>query len=187
LYECVQTYIYNIHIYSSMHTYIRIHTEKHTFKLALLNRDRFCSEGFILSRFFILLKFGGPRCVAGGQNSVTYFMDGLWFTIKAELIGRGEGQAPNGQTGKQWRRPGAVFGVGGRKNVSRTKISEWRFFRHKFPFSRPKFFLVIDQVFRIFPFFSQIFRIFYYVQSRIRPFPHKNNHYFRKNSFMTPF
>ena len=37
----------------------------------------------------------------------------------------------------QWRRSGAEFG--GRKFFSRTKISEWRFFRIKFPFSRHKF------------------------------------------------
>src|SRR6218665_1482896 len=38
-----------------------------------------------------------------------------------------------------------------------------RFIRKKCPFSRLKFlmtFLVIDQIFRIFPFFSQIFRVF---------------------------
>src|SRR6218665_2400869 len=55
-------------------------------------------------------------------------------------------------------------------------------FSKKKPFSRPKFlmtFLVIDQVFRIIPFFSQIFRIFY--------FPHKNKHYFRKEFFYDTF
>ena len=48
-------------------------------------------------------------------------------------------------------------------------------------------FLVIDQVFRIFSFFYKIFRIFYYVQWRIWPFPHKNNHYFRKEFLYDTF
>jgi len=55
-----------------------------------------------------------------------------------------------------------------------------RFFWKKFPFSRPKFlmtFLVIDQVFPIFPFFC-----------RIWPFPHKNNnHCFRKEFLYDTF
>ena len=41
--------------------------------------------------------------------------------------------------------------------------------------------------FRIFPFCSQIFRIFYYVQCRTSPFPHKNNHYFRKEFIYDTF
>src|SRR6218665_889828 len=32
-----------------------------------------------------------------------------------------------------------------------------------------------------------MFRIFYYVQCRIRPFPHKNNHYFRKEFLYDTF
>ena len=48
-------------------------------------------------------------------------------------------------------------------------------------------FLVIDQVFRIFPFFSQIVRIFYYVKCRIWPIPHKYNHYFRKEFLYDTF
>ena len=77
-----------------------------------------------------------------------------------------------------WRR---VWGDG--KFFSRTKISEWRFYRKNVHFHCQNFwwlFLVIDQVFRIFPFVSQIFRIFYYVKCPIWPFPHKNNHLFQK-------
>jgi len=37
----------------------------------------------------------------------------------------------------QWRRPGAEFG--GRSNFSRTKISEWRFFRKNFHFHAQNF------------------------------------------------
>ena len=73
-----------------------------------------------------------------------------------------------------------VPSLGGRKKISRTK---WRFFRKKFPFSRPKFLMTFFSRwpgFRIFPFFSQIFRIFYYVHCRKWSFPHKNNRYFRK-------
>ena len=58
-----------------------------------------------------------------------------------------------------WRR---VWGDG--NFFSRTKISEWRYFFEKIPFSQQEFlmtfFLVTDLVFRIFPFFYQIFRIF---------------------------
>ena len=49
------------------------------------------------------------------------------------------------------------------------------------------FFLVIDQVFRIFPYFYQIFRIFCYVQCRIWPFPHKNSRYFWKKFLYDTF
>jgi len=48
-------------------------------------------------------------------------------------------------------------------------------------------FLVIDQVFPIFPFFSQIFRIFYYVKCLVLPFPHKKNRYFRKEFLYDAF
>src|SRR6218665_774355 len=48
------------------------------------------------------------------------------------------------------------------------------FFRKKFPFSRQKFlmtfFLIIDQVFRIFPLFSQIFRFFTMLNVACDPF-----------------
>src|SRR6218665_3730208 len=47
-------------------------------------------------------------------------------------------------------------------------------------------FLVIEQVFRIFPFFSPIYRSFTMLNVIYDPFPHMKNHYFRKeNSFMT--
>src|SRR6218665_2711867 len=59
----------------------------------------------------------------------------------------------------QWRKLGAEFG-GGRKNFSQTKMT----FSEKIPIFAAKIsddlFLVIDQVFRIFPLFSLIFRIF---------------------------
>src|SRR6218665_3561998 len=46
-------------------------------------------------------------------------------------------------------------------------------------------FLVIDQVFRSFPFFSQISRLFYYTKCRL---PHtRTTTISQKNSFMTPF
>ena len=58
---------------------------------------------------------------------------------------------------------------------------DWRF-SEKISISTAKIsddlFLSHWLAFRIFPFFSQIFRIFYYVQCRIWPFPHKNNHFF---------
>src|SRR6218665_1141540 len=61
--------------------------------------------------------------------------------------------------------------LGGTKNFFTAQDFRITFFRKRFPFSRPKFlmtfFLVIDQVFRIFPFFSQIFRLLYYVKCRI--------------------
>ena len=53
--------------------------------------------------------------------------------------------------------------LGGRGKNPQTKISGWRIFRKKIPFSRPKFlmtFLVIDHVFQIFPSLFQIFHIF---------------------------
>ena len=63
------------------------------------------------------------------------------------------------------RRPGAE--LGGTEKISQTKISEWRFFREKFPFSSPKFlmtifffFLIIGHIFQIFRILFQIFRIF---------------------------
>src|SRR6218665_156274 len=73
-----------------------------------------------------------------------------------------------------------------------------KFFREKFPFSWPKFlmtfFIFLVTLARLFGFslfLSQIFSIFYYVQCRIGPFPHKNNHYFRKefpyDTFFTLF
>src|SRR6218665_2573309 len=60
--------------------------------------------------------------------------------------------------------------LGGTEKFLADQDFRMRFYRKKFPFSRRKFlmtFLVIDQVFLIFPFFSQIFRIFYYVKCRI--------------------
>ena len=76
--------------------------------------------------------------------------------------------------------------LGGRNIFSRTKISEWRFFG-KFSSSTAKIsddlFSVIHQVFRIFHFFSQILRMF----NVVWPFPHKNNHYFRKESLYDTF
>jgi len=54
--------------------------------------------------------------------------------------------------------------LGGRKNFSRTKISEWRSFWKKISIFTPKnsddFFLVIDQVFQILTLFFQISRFF---------------------------
>src|SRR6218665_2766592 len=47
------------------------------------------------------------------------------------------------------------------------------------------FFLVIDQVFRIFPFFSQIFRIF--TMLNVVYDPHKKNHYFIKEFLFDTF
>ena len=85
-----------------------------------------------------------------------------------------------------WRR---VWGVAG-TNFSRTKISEWRFFRKKFNFHGQNFwwpFLVIDQVFRIFPFFPQIFRIFAVLNVVYDPFLTRKTTISEKNSLMTPF
>src|SRR6218665_4013095 len=65
----------------------------------------------------------------------------------------------------QWWRPGAEFGEDG-KCFSGPRLLNDGFFGKKFPFSGQNFLmtffslLVIDLVFRIFPFFSQIFRIF---------------------------
>jgi len=88
-----------------------------------------------------------------------------------------------------WRR---VWGDG--NFFSRTKISEWRFFRKKFPFSHPKIltFLVIDQIFQNFPFFLQILRIFTLLNVVYDPsFTHKKTHYVRKefldDTFFTLF
>src|SRR6218665_366856 len=49
------------------------------------------------------------------------------------------------------------------------------------------FFLVIDQVFRIFPFFSQIFRVFTRLNVVYDPFLTRKTTISEKNSFMTPF
>ena len=109
---------------------------------------------------------------------------------------------------KQWRRPGAGFG-GRRKNfrgprflndvfsekvlIFTAKISDdlFPFFSHS-PVSRPKFlmtfFLLIDQVFRIFPLsfprFSVSFTMFNVVYD---PFLTRTTTISEKNSFMTPF
>ena len=48
-------------------------------------------------------------------------------------------------------------------------------------------FLVIDQVFRIFPFFSQIFRIFTMLNVIYDPFLKRKTTISGKNSFMSPF
>src|SRR6218665_1553523 len=65
------------------------------------------------------------------------------------------------------------------------------FFSEKFPFSRPKilmtFFLVIDQVFLIFPFFSQILRIFTVLNVIYDPFFTRKTAISKKNSLTTPF
>ena len=93
-----------------------------------------------------------------------------------------------------WRR---VWGNG--KFFSRTRISDWRFFGKNVPFWRPKIlmiFLVIDQVFKIFPFFFQIHVVYdpfftrkAQVQKRIpwrhffysvRTFARVRQHYFSK-------
>ena len=62
----------------------------------------------------------------------------------------------------QWRRPGSEFG--GTDKSFTDQDSEWRFFRRNISIFKAEIsddlFLVIDQVFRIFPFSSQIFRIF---------------------------
>src|SRR6218665_1168195 len=74
--------------------------------------------------------------------------------------------------------------LGGRKNFSRTKISERRFFRKKFPFSGPKFLMTF---FGIFPFFSQIFRIFAMLNVVYDPFLTRKTTISEKKSFMTTF
>ena len=80
--------------------------------------------------------------------------------------------------------------LGGRKIFSRTKISKWRLFREKISIVAAKisddFFLVIDQVFRIFPFFCQIFRIFTMLNVVYDPFLTIKTHVSETNSFMTP-
>jgi len=78
-----------------------------------------------------------------------------------------------------WRR---VWGE--RKNFSRTKISEWRFFRMKFLFSGQKFLMTFFSHrpgFRIFSFFSQIFHIFTMLHVIYDPF------LTRKTPFFTLF
>ena len=76
--------------------------------------------------------------------------------------------------GSQWRRHGAEF-EGGRKKISRTKISEWRFFGKISSFTAK----ISDDLFH-WPGFSDFPLDFPYPLRRIWPFPHKNNHYFRK-------
>jgi len=91
---------------------------------------------------------------------------------------------------EQWRRPGAEFGEWKKKNFRGPKFLN-DFFGKKFHFHGQHFwwpFLVIDQVFRIFPFFSQIFPFFYYVQCVVyNPFVTRTIAISEKNSFMTPF
>jgi len=48
-------------------------------------------------------------------------------------------------------------------------------------------FLVVDLVFRIFPFFSQIFRVFTMLNVVYDPFPHKKTHYFTKKFLYDTF
>jgi len=87
-----------------------------------------------------------------------------------------------------WRR---VWG--GQKFCSQSKISERRFFLKKMSVFTDKisydlfYFLVIDQVFRIFPFFSQIFRIFAVLNVVYDPFLTRKTTISENNSFMTPF
>src|SRR6218665_2771210 len=71
--------------------------------------------------------------------------------------------------------------LGGRNKFSRTKIS---IFTAKMS---DDLFLVIDQVFRIFPFFSQIVRIFTMFNVVYDPFLTRTITISEKNSFMTPF
>ena len=85
----------------------------------------------------------------------------------------------------QWRRPGAEFWGDG--NIFRGP----RFLNCGFLETIPIFTAKISDdlfyswpAFRISPFFSKIFRIF----TMIWPFPHKKNHYFRKEFlYETPF
>ena len=78
-------------------------------------------------------------------------------------------------TCRQWRRPGAEFG--GRKFLSRTKVSELHFFRTNFRFHAQNFwwpiFLVMDQVFLI-------VRIFTVLNVVYDPFFTRKSHYLRK-------
>ncbi len=95
--------------------------------------------------------WGGSYWLRNSQISVEYM---------AMVIQRARWMAPGYRKQiPQWRRPGAEFG--GTEKISRTKISEWRFFPEKISIFTPKIsddlFLVIDQVFQIFPIFFQIF------------------------------
>src|SRR6218665_1190447 len=84
----------------------------------------------------------------------------------------------------QWRRPGAEFGENG--NLFRgARFQNDVFFEKNYHFRVLKFswpfFVGIDQVFLIFPFFFQILRIFTVLNVVYQsPFLNKNNHYFRK-------
>src|SRR6218665_382310 len=64
-------------------------------------------------------------------------------------------------------------------------------FQKEFPFSRPKilmtYFLVIDQVFVIFPFIFQILRIFTVLNVVYDPFFIRKNTISEKNSLTTPY
>ena len=81
--------------------------------------------------------------------------------------------------------------LGGRNNFSRTKISEWRFFLKKFPFSRPKFLITFfshwpgfsDFPILSFSRFSVSLTIFNVVYDL---FLTKTTTISEKNSFMTP-
>ena len=81
--------------------------------------------------------------------------------------------------------------LGGRKIFSRTKISEWGFIGKNFHYHGQNFsdvFFSHLPGFSDFPFcFPDFSRIFYYVKCRISPFPHKNNHYFRKEFLYDTF
>ena len=66
----------------------------------------------------------------------------------------------------QWRRPGVEFGGDG-KNFHNPRFLNDAFFGKNFHLQGKHFwwlFLVIDQVFRIFPLFSQIFCNLYYIK-----------------------
>jgi len=74
----------------------------------------------------------------------------------------------------QWRKLVAEFG-----GTEKFFADQDDFFLTKIPIFATKIsddlFLVIDQVFRIFPLFSLNFQDLYFVRYRTQPFPHKKN------------
>src|SRR6218665_525630 len=90
----------------------------------------------------------------------------------------------------QWRRPGAEFGENG--NLFRgARFQNDVFFEKNYHFRVLKFswpfFVGIDQVFLIFPFFFQILRIFTVLNVVYHPFLTRTTTISEKNSLTTPF
>src|SRR6218665_3517200 len=94
----------------------------------------------------------------------------------------------SGCTIYQWRRPGAEFGGDGKISRGPRFLNDV-FFGKNVHFHGQNFFLVIDQVFRIFSFFSHIIRIFtmFNVVLSYMTLSSQKNTTSEKNSFITSF